>query len=129
MYVFVYGTLKKGYRNAHLLETAEFICAAQTTDSVYRMLVFPSKAGGEYTYPAVFNDGVGNITGEVYKITDDILIKLDDLEDEGKRYLRRPVKLDCDIDAEFYLSIEFEKPGHNQNIKYDEKTKRYTYVE
>ena len=129
MYIFVYGTLKKGFRNARYLRDAEFICTAQSTDKTYKMISFYSEMAPGSTYPAVFNSGNANISGEVYKISSKTLRELDVLEDEGDRYLRTPINLDCDIKAEFYLSIEKDRQPMNRNISFDENAGLYTFVE
>ena len=70
--LFVYGTLKKGFRNAVYLENArclgEFI-----TDPVYAMYDFGN-------YPAVSEMGKTAIKGEVYEIDEELLASIDQLE-------------------------------------------------
>lgn len=70
-YVFVYGTLKRGYWNAHFLDNAIFIDEGKT-DARYALLDLTH-------FPGLV---VGNrqIQGEVYKINASILKKLDFLE-------------------------------------------------
>ena len=128
MYIFVYGTLKQGFRNAHFLKDAEFICQTTTKHPDYRMVVFESRIAGQ-TYPAVFDGGESLISGEVYKVIPMVLEKLDDLEDEGLRYKRVPIDLDCDIAAEFYLSLEYDRPVLETNLEYAPDTKTYRYIE
>ena len=72
--VFVYGTLKRGFRNHRFLENADFVGKAYTV-AAYRML--------DGRFP-VLRDGGPNlkqIGGEVYDVDDRTLAQLDDLED------------------------------------------------
>ena len=70
--VFVYGTLKRGHRNCHFLQGAEFL-GNFTTQSVYSMYEFED-------YPAVCLHGRHAIEGEVYRVTERQFRMLDDLE-------------------------------------------------
>jgi len=132
MYIFVYGTLKQGFRNAGLLRDAEFISKATTTHAKYRMVTFDSEKQG-HTYPALFDDGTCFATGEVYKITSDILKGLDALEREGDRYLRRPIDLDYDqgltLPCEVYISTECARPHlDGKDLDYCLKANTYAYT-
>lgn len=70
--VFVYGTLKRGQRNAHFLGDASYL-GPFVTDPVYRMYEFDD-------YPAVCLHGRRAIQGEVYRINEHQFRTLDDLE-------------------------------------------------
>ena len=71
--VFVYGSLKKGFGNHHLLEDAEYVGKAETVSSNYTMYNLGA-------FPGVKEGGTTCITGEVYKVTDDELVRLHRLE-------------------------------------------------
>jgi gamma-glutamylcyclotransferase (GGCT)/AIG2-like uncharacterized protein YtfP len=70
--VFVYGTLKRGQRNCHFLQSSEFL-GNFTTHRIYSMYEFED-------YPAVCLHGEHAIEGEVYHVTDRQFRMLDDLE-------------------------------------------------
>lgn len=71
-FVFVYGTLRRGFHNNYLLKHAEFIGKGQTEEK-FRLV-----ANG---LPFVRTDKqVSNIKGEVYKINENTLRHLDALE-------------------------------------------------
>ena len=78
--VFVYGTLKRGQRNAHFLEAAEFVGDFVTTEA-YWMYEFED-------YPAVCEHGGDAIHGEVYRVTNDQFGLLDELEWYPRFYQR-----------------------------------------
>lgn len=71
--VFVYGTLKRGYRNHRFLKAATFVGEAHTLTS-YRML--------DGRFPVLRDAGPGcmQISGEVYDVDEETLSALDDLE-------------------------------------------------
>jgi len=71
--VFVYGTLKRGFRNHHFLERARFVGEAHTV-AAYRML--------DGRFPVLRDSGPDRspVSGEVYEIDAPTLIALDDLE-------------------------------------------------
>lgn len=70
--VFVYGTLRKGYGNHRLLETANFVSNG-TTKEKYTMFA----SGIPYVNKHIPNT---NIVGEVYEVNDKELVRLDQLE-------------------------------------------------
>jgi len=86
MYIFVYGTLKEGYRNHYLLEDSEFVCEATTKDR-YPMINM------EIDFPYLIDKvGTGHhIKGEVYKIDTKTLIMLDVLEGYPEHYNRENI--------------------------------------
>ncbi len=77
-YLFVYGTLKKGYIFHHYLKKSEFISEGYIKG--YRMYLVS-------WYPAVVN-GDKTVYGEVYKVDQKTLSLIDELEDEGNTYKR-----------------------------------------
>jgi gamma-glutamylcyclotransferase (GGCT)/AIG2-like uncharacterized protein YtfP len=70
--LFVYGTLKKGFRNQTYLHGAIFL-GEFTTDECYSMYDFD-------TYPAVAAQGDDAIFGELYQIDSNHLAATDALE-------------------------------------------------
>ena len=82
-YLFVYGTLKKGFSNNYLLENSKFISKAKTLD---KFQLYNCKNG---YFPFLLKSEQNNqVNGEVYLIDSRTLINLDDLEDFPKLYLR-----------------------------------------
>jgi len=81
--VFVYGTLKRGFYNHEVLETSQFIGKAITKNK------YPMINAQEY-FPYLINDkNIGkHIKGEVFKINDLTLEKLDILEGFPDLYTR-----------------------------------------
>jgi gamma-glutamylaminecyclotransferase len=80
--VFVYGSLKRGFRNHGLLANCEFV-GAGLTEARYRLINLGP-------YPALVEtaDEPLSITGELYRIDRATLSTLDRLEDEGVLYRR-----------------------------------------
>ncbi len=78
--VFVYGTLKLGFRNAYYLEDGRFL-GEFVTGPIYSMYDF----GG---YPAVSENGNTAIAGEVYDINEKLLASIDLLEGYPDFYQR-----------------------------------------
>jgi len=86
MYLFVYGTLKNGFHNHHLLENTEFICSA-TTKQRYPMVNIE-----EYFPYLIDDEGEGcHIEGEVYKIGEETLAIIDILEGYPELYNRHKI--------------------------------------
>lgn len=81
---FVYGTLKRGYGNNVLLNRAKFVGTATTVSGGFRMM-----DGG---FPMVFTDGLFNIKGEVFEVSEEETVKnLDRLEGVPSLYTREKV--------------------------------------
>lgn len=79
--VFVYGTLKSGYWNHHLLKGCEFFGGASTVPT-YKMV--------ENGFPVIMLDPLGKpVAGEIYTVDDETLGQLDQLEREGRSYDRK----------------------------------------
>lgn len=73
MKVFVYGTLRMGHGNNHLLHKAKFLGEATTNGLMYSMGYIP--------FVSLKHKSNENIVhGEVYEIDEDILQRLDRLE-------------------------------------------------
>ncbi len=98
--VFVYGTLMSGMRNHSRLETngVKLLDAdASTFHSHLRMLSRVTSTG--YAAPIVIDDAeadvMGIIGGEVYEVSNSVLIMLDQLEGHPDVYERTKVPIDC----------------------------------
>jgi molybdenum cofactor guanylyltransferase len=81
--IFVYGTLLAGESNHHLLAEAEFLGIDQLSNAqLYDLGAYP-----------MILPGLGNVIGEVYRVTPVILVQLDILEEHPQVYIRSPVTL------------------------------------
>lgn len=88
--VFVYGTLKRGEKNHHLLENpnngvAKYLYKAVTPDR------YPCVLGTRYNIPFMLNKpGQGvYVMGEMFEVDDKMLAKLDELEGVADGYYSR----------------------------------------
>jgi gamma-glutamylaminecyclotransferase len=86
-YVFVYGSLKRGFGNNAFMCDAEFVCETRTKDHGFTMISLEA-------FPAVFIDGNHAIEGEVYAVDSYTLLRLDSLESNGELYQRILVPLE-----------------------------------
>lgn len=93
--LFVYGTLKRGFGNHHLISHTSFVGECQTADR-YRLVVF---AG----YPALAADGDRAIQGELYLVDPKTLENLDVFE--GDAYFRGLISLADGGTADSYLLL------------------------
>ncbi len=93
-YIFVYGTLKKGEINHHLMAGAEYVDVGLAPGCVLLDLggcpaLMPFHVTGQ--------DNHHTATGEIYRIPDpdlpSLLSRLDKLESEGSMYLRAKLKI------------------------------------
>ena len=80
MYVFVYGTLRRGESNHHYLTGAAFVDHGITAPE-FTMVDFGS-------YPAIVEGGQTAVVGEVYRVDLPILARLDLLEEVPELYRR-----------------------------------------
>ncbi|ARN74381.1 gamma-glutamylcyclotransferase family protein [Oceanicoccus sagamiensis] len=95
--VFVYGSLKSGFHNHALLATSCYLGACRTPPrfSMYDLGAFPAVAEG----------GTTAIYGEVYKVGDDVLALLDQLEGHPEWYCRTVIETEYG-DSYIYLIQE-----------------------
>ncbi|MDG6244265.1 MAG: gamma-glutamylcyclotransferase [Methanolobus sp.] len=106
MYIFVYGTLKKGHPSNKLLKNSEYIGTARTAEK-FTMFDFGNFPGVlKYAEEKKDEDGLPQhmstfIYGEVYNITAEILETLDRYE--GDWYFREEVQLVSGIRALMYF--------------------------
>ncbi|EEX93399.1 hypothetical protein VIOR3934_12907 [Vibrio orientalis CIP 102891 = ATCC 33934] len=81
--VFVYGTLRHGECNHHLLSQAQWL-GKHTTLPIYSLYDLGA-------YPAVI-EGHSAIIGEVYLVDEETLAQMDLLEDVPVTYRREPIE-------------------------------------
>uniref|UniRef100_A0A182JQ59 Gamma-glutamylcyclotransferase family protein n=1 Tax=Anopheles christyi TaxID=43041 RepID=A0A182JQ59_9DIPT len=98
--VFVYGTLKRGEPNHHLLANADsgyakFICKGSTNRR------FPLVVATRYNIPFLLDKpGTGSyVTGEIYEVDDPLFEQLDVLEDYRKLYDRQVEDINVGIEG------------------------------
>lgn len=84
--VFVYGTLMKGEKAAHLMEKAQFLGPATLSGYACYNLI---------SYPGIKKNEKGIVYGELYAVDDTELAFLDQYEDEGVEYKRITVDVDA----------------------------------
>lgn len=86
--LFLYGTLKRGCRNHHLMRGQEFLSPART---VPRYRLYDSSH-----YPClVERDGNGRaILGELWRVDAAALERLDEFEEVGHTFARRAIVLE-----------------------------------
>ena len=80
--IFVYGSLRQGHGNHHLLKGAFCYGTGQTVNkcAMYVVSGYPYVTSSEERYP---------IVGELYAIDDAMLEKLDKMEGHPRYYVRR----------------------------------------
>jgi len=79
-FVFVYGTLKKGFWNHHMLEGSKFVGKAKTKEK-YALYI------DNIPY-LVKTEKVSHVSGEVYEVNKKSLLSLDGLEGHPVWYYR-----------------------------------------
>jgi gamma-glutamylaminecyclotransferase len=87
-FVFVYGTLKRGGTNHHVLAHQTFVADARTPPG-YRMFVVAD-------YPGMVRDRTDQrgVAGEIWSVDAPTLLALDDLEGVAEKLYRRdPIPL------------------------------------
>lgn len=84
VYLFVYGTLKRGGLSHHLLGFCPFL-GTVTTLPRYTLIDMGD-------YPALLDDGCLSVTGEVYEVPADLIAEIDYNEDSPHHFVRRGLK-------------------------------------
>lgn len=91
-YLFTYGTLMKGERNEHLLREARFVGKAMTKPK-YKLF----RIDGNFTFPAIIDEGSVAVVGEVYEVPMAALPGMDRMEGHPNFYCRKPIELDVSM--------------------------------
>lgn len=96
-YVFVYGSLKKGFGNSSYIGMdSTFICSTQTAEKKFNMVSLGA-------FPACSEGGTSAIKGELYLVDEPTMMNVDFLEGNGMYYTRKLVKLASGHTAWIYL--------------------------
>src|SRR5437868_1974307 len=85
--VFVYGSLKRGQRNHHYLDGQLFLGEA-TTLPRYRLFDY-----GPYPFLVEAPQRGEAVKGEVWEVSDTVLLRLDELEEAPSLYQRGEIAL------------------------------------
>jgi gamma-glutamylaminecyclotransferase len=97
MYVFVYGTLRKGMRNHYVLKGATFV-QHDCTLPEYTLLHMDA------AYPGMIRGGITDIPGEVWSVSEDMLKRIDTFEGVHQGIFSRvTIPLKSGISAHAYL--------------------------
>ena len=97
--LFVYGSLKSGLSGAPLMHGAEFLGSTET-EPKYSLRVYEG-------YPAL-GPGDQSISGEIYKVNEAVLARLDEYEDAPTVYFKAEVELSKGAPAiSYFLSAVF----------------------
>lgn len=113
--VFVYGTLMKGQRAAHILAGSDFGGYFQLKDyAMYNL----------GRYPGIVPCDGELVQGELYFVSDEMLAVMDEYEGEGDLYLRTKVRVwsgETSVDAEVYVYnrdiISYERMRGTWNVQ------------
>ena len=93
--LFVYGSLKRGFRHHRVLGGAPFAGSVRTARGFHLVMQ------GEY--PALVREGEGYVEGELFLVTAELLVELDQFEGCPDLYQRELVPLEDGTSAESYL--------------------------
>ena len=93
--VFVYGTLLSGEPNHRVLADAELLGEA-STEPAFHLVDLGA-------FPALVPGGKTAVAGEVYKVDNATLDRLDRLEGHPRFYRREPITLDSGQEALAYM--------------------------
>lgn len=105
-FVFVYGSLKRGFGNNEVIPTgSSFLGESRTLKSEFTMYSFTG-------YPAVKQDGEWKIAGEIYEVPN--LYALDRLEGNGMFYQRERVEVE-DFDERVWMYLLLGRPPKSFN--------------
>ena len=120
--VFVYGTLKQGFPNHHLLPPATYVGAGVTA---WRLPLVP--AGPWYTPTLIIEPGVGHhIVGELYDVDRAGLATLDELEGVGRSLGFDRVQLEVNLPDGWTIAETYAKPRSRIDVIHGDPIAEYT---
>lgn len=95
--MFVYGTLKRGFANAHYLDRATYLGDFRTVTK------YPLVVGGRFHSPYLLDLPAkgAKVKGELWAVDDATLADLDHLENVGVNYSRKVAKVSSAADRAF----------------------------
>lgn len=118
-FVFVYGTLKRGYGNHGLLQNhGSTYCGTVLTEPAYLLYASGGGTGIPFMVAATPPKGI-SIRGEVYLVDDATLASLDQLEGHPDFYVRTEIKLLKAVkfvDPVFSYLLPPERLGYMKNL-------------
>ena len=115
--VFVYGTLRNGYRNHYLLEErSRFLGNAKSVCKYTMTAIEYYEEGEKFAVPLVSKSPQTKILGELYEISEEVLKDLDELEGHPKIYTRK--------EAEFEIMEKNIKKASKETEKESKKIVR-----
>lgn len=121
LYLFVYGSLRYGFELHHFLKDSRYVGFGYTEG--FKMYDLGS-------YPGVIK-GDGVIWGEVYEIDENLLRKLDEIEDyrgrEDDLYVRSKTRVYFDQKRKYYLDNVYLYV-YNQDISYRDEIESGDYA-
>ena len=117
VYLFVYGSLKKGFQNNDILSEANYISKAKTS-SKFAMY---KETGKDFPY-IIQDNAVGqNIDGELYEITrKDVLDKIDNFEGAPNYFKRTSLVVNTrsrEVKAKTYVLSTPRVPTNQTSLK------------
>jgi len=115
--VFVYGTLRRGEGNSHLLKGAKYVGTALSNGANYGMTTSADNGGIPFLYnptslhakintPFVLALGSGRVAGEIWQVDGETFAALDRLEGHPRFYkrMRRSFRVDI-AEADIQLPV------------------------
>ena len=124
--LFVYGSMKKGFKNNFRLEKENYLGASITKE---KYCMFPSV---NFTYPyALKEDKRWQLKGELYDITNIDISVIDDFEGVPKFYYRESIEIiwrDQVTKAFIYFRSNDNPNSYEKELALDEWTQEYERV-
>lgn len=128
--IFVYGSLKKGFDNHHVIKNAKYKCKAKTVSK------FPMYEEEFANYPYLIKKRISNaynVKGELYEIRrKELLKKLDKFEGAPDYYIRETIKvqtLSGEVKKAYAYFLKENKIPDSQNPMKEWKNNTDMYIE
>jgi gamma-glutamylaminecyclotransferase len=116
-YLFVYGSLKRGFKqHDRHMKGARFLAATRTREAAYTLLAVLDPDATDH-YPTLALGGACHIQGEVYEIGEDTLKMLDEYEGENYRRITVPLESGQEAIAYLYEGADIETQAVHPRIR------------